>query len=58
MSAPSLVRPYTALFVSRFQQILQYRGAAIAGFAFGSLTVSASQPLYRYVVNVNYAQKL
>jgi ABC-2 type transport system permease protein len=32
MSAPSLVRPYTALFVSRFQQILQYRGAAIAGF--------------------------
>ena len=32
MSAPSLVRPYTALFASRFQQMLQYRGAAIAGF--------------------------
>jgi ABC-2 type transport system permease protein len=32
MSVPSLVRPYTALFVSRFQQMLQYRGAAIAGF--------------------------
>ena len=32
MSVPSLVRPYTALFASRFQQMLQYRGAAIAGF--------------------------
>jgi viologen exporter family transport system permease protein len=32
MSAASLVRPYTALFASRFQQMLQYRGAAVAGF--------------------------
>ncbi len=28
----SLAGPYAALFVSRFQQMLQYRGAAIAGF--------------------------
>jgi ABC-2 type transport system permease protein len=33
MSTASAVRPYTALFTSRFQQMLQYRGAALAGFA-------------------------
>ncbi len=33
MSALAAVRPYTALFTSRFQQMLQYRGAAVAGFA-------------------------
>jgi viologen exporter family transport system permease protein len=32
MSAIDLVRPYRALFASRFQQMFQYRGAAIAGF--------------------------
>ena len=32
MSTPSVMRPYTALFASRFQQMLQYRGAAVAGF--------------------------
>ena len=32
MSMPLALRPYTALFASRFQQMLQYRGAAVAGF--------------------------
>jgi ABC-2 type transport system permease protein len=32
MSTVSFVRPYTALFTSRFQQMLQYRSAAFAGF--------------------------
>jgi ABC-2 type transport system permease protein len=32
MSLQALARPYAALFVSRFQLILQYRSAAIAGF--------------------------
>jgi ABC-2 type transport system permease protein len=32
MSAGALARPYIALFVSRFQLMLQYRGAAVAGF--------------------------
>lgn len=33
MNALDVVRPYRALFASRFQQMLQYRGAAVAGFA-------------------------
>jgi ABC-2 type transport system permease protein len=33
MSIAALARPYVALFVSRFQLMLQYRSAAIAGFA-------------------------
>lgn len=32
MSSIDLMRPYRALFASRFQQMFQYRGAAIAGF--------------------------
>jgi ABC-2 type transport system permease protein len=32
MSTPSAARPYVSLFVSRFQLMLQYRGAAVAGF--------------------------
>ena len=32
MSALEAVRPYRALFASRFQQMFQYRGAALAGF--------------------------
>ncbi len=30
---PALVRPYTAMFAAQFQQMLQYRAAALAGFA-------------------------
>jgi ABC-2 type transport system permease protein len=33
MSTLLAMRPYAALFTSRFQQMLQYRGAAVAGFA-------------------------
>jgi len=32
MNALDVARPYRALFASRFQQMFQYRGAAIAGF--------------------------
>jgi ABC-2 type transport system permease protein len=32
MSAGAVARPYVSLFVSRFQLMLQYRGAAVAGF--------------------------
>jgi len=32
MSTIDVMRPYTALFASRFQQMFQYRGAAVAGF--------------------------
>ena len=32
MSSLDVVRPYRALFASRFQQMFQYRGAALAGF--------------------------
>ena len=32
MNALAASRPYTSLFSSRFQQMLQYRGAAFAGF--------------------------
>lgn len=32
MSALDVMRPYRALFASRFQQMFQYRGAAVAGF--------------------------
>jgi len=33
MSAPAATHAYIALFVSRFQLMLQYRGAVLAGFA-------------------------
>jgi ABC-2 type transport system permease protein len=33
MSTRALARPYVALFTSRWQLMLQYRGAALAGFA-------------------------
>ena len=33
MSTGTIARPYVALFVSRFQLMLQYRSAALAGFA-------------------------
>jgi ABC-2 type transport system permease protein len=32
MNALDAIRPYRALFASRFQQMFQYRGAALAGF--------------------------
>jgi len=32
-AAPALLRPYLAVFAGRFLQMLQYRAAAIAGFA-------------------------
>jgi ABC-2 type transport system permease protein len=32
MTALDVMRPYRALFASRFQQMFQYRGAAVAGF--------------------------
>ncbi|MEJ1966546.1 MAG: ABC transporter permease [Gammaproteobacteria bacterium] len=61
MSALSAVRPYSALFASRFQLMLQYRGAAVAGFLtqcwwgglkvmilaafYGGSTVAANAPM-------------
>lgn len=51
MSAAAGARPYAALFVSRFQLMLQYRGAAIAGFVtqcwWGGLKVMILAAFYR-----------
>lgn len=51
MSPPDLLRPYTAAFASRFQQMLQYRSAALAGFAtqcwWGGIKVMVLAAFYR-----------
>lgn len=61
MSVHAVARPYVSLFMSRFQLMLQYRGAAIAGFVtqcwwgglkvmilaafYGASTAGASAPI-------------
>jgi ABC-2 type transport system permease protein len=51
MNAIEIARPYTALFASRFQQMFQYRGAAIAGFVtqcwWGGLKVMILAAFYK-----------